>query len=110
MTNTEIINKIISFEPRYKRSDLYKLEKETLEDILEKVKRKLEKMSENTCVCCGEIIPEGRQYCINCGNVTKCELINDLLVVKPKATKYKLWNRNLVSLKKLHKKYCGKGK
>lgn len=45
-------------------------------------------MSENTCVCCGEIIPEGRQYCINCGNVTECEPINDLVVVKPKATKY----------------------
>jgi hypothetical protein len=22
--------------------------------------------SENTCVCCGEIIPEGRQVCPNC--------------------------------------------
>lgn len=21
----------------------------------------------NRCVCCGEIIPEGRQYCLNCG-------------------------------------------
>ena len=20
------------------------------------------------CVCCGEVIPEGRQYCFNCGN------------------------------------------
>ena len=66
INHKEMIKKIISFEPRYKR----------------KVKGKLEKMSENTCVCCGEIIPEGRQYCINCGNVTK-------LVVKPKATKYK---------------------
>ena len=23
-------------------------------------------MNENTCVCCGEIIPEGRQVCWNC--------------------------------------------
>lgn len=72
INHKKMIKKIISFEPRYKR----------------KVKRKLEKMSENTCVCCGEIIPEGRQYCINCGNVTECEPINDLVVVKPKATKY----------------------
>ncbi len=21
---------------------------------------------DNTCVCCGEIIPEGRQYCLSC--------------------------------------------
>lgn len=21
---------------------------------------------ENRCICCGEIIPEGRQVCINC--------------------------------------------
>ena len=21
---------------------------------------------ENTCVCCGEIIPEGRMVCLNC--------------------------------------------
>ena len=61
INHKEMINKNISFKPRYKR----------------KVKRKLEKMSENTCVCCGEIIPEGRQYCINCGNVTKCKLINN---------------------------------
>lgn len=61
INHKEMIKKIISFKPRYKR----------------KVKRKLKKMSENTCVCCGEIIPEGRQYCINCGNVTKCELINN---------------------------------
>ena len=66
INHKERINKNFSFEPMYKR----------------KVKRKLEKMSENTCVCCGEIIPEGRQYCINCENVTK-------LVVKPKAIKYK---------------------
>lgn len=25
-------------------------------------------MSENRCVCCGEIIPEGRQICIICEN------------------------------------------
>lgn len=25
-------------------------------------------MSENRCVCCGEIIPEGRQVCIGCWN------------------------------------------
>lgn len=23
-------------------------------------------MNENTCVCCGEIIPEGRQICYKC--------------------------------------------
>lgn len=23
---------------------------------------------DNTCVCCGEIIPEGRQYCPSCEN------------------------------------------
>ena len=23
-------------------------------------------MNENKCVCCGEIIPEGRQVCLNC--------------------------------------------
>lgn len=23
-------------------------------------------MSENRCVCCGEIIPEGMQVCVNC--------------------------------------------
>lgn len=68
INHKKMIKKIISFEPRYKR----------------KVKRKLEKMSENTCVCCGEIIPEGRQYCINCGNVTKCEPINDLLLSNQK--------------------------
>lgn len=26
-------------------------------------------MSVERCVCCGEIIPEGRQYCLNCGDV-----------------------------------------
>lgn len=25
-------------------------------------------MNENICVCCGEIIPEGRQVCWNCEN------------------------------------------
>lgn len=25
-------------------------------------------MEENRCVCCGDIIPEGRQVCINCGH------------------------------------------
>lgn len=24
-------------------------------------------MSENTCVCCGVVIPEGTQICPNCG-------------------------------------------
>ena len=24
-------------------------------------------MSEERCVCCGEIVPEGRQYCPRCG-------------------------------------------
>ena len=23
---------------------------------------------DNTCICCGEIIPEGRQVCLNCEN------------------------------------------
>lgn len=23
-------------------------------------------MNENTCVCCGEVIPEGRQICYKC--------------------------------------------
>ena len=23
-------------------------------------------MSDNRCVCCGEIIPEGQQVCMNC--------------------------------------------
>jgi predicted amidophosphoribosyltransferase len=27
-------------------------------------------MTENTCVCCGEIIPEGRQVCWNCEHRT----------------------------------------
>lgn len=27
-------------------------------------------MSENRCVCCGEIIPEGRQVCIRCERTT----------------------------------------
>ena len=26
---------------------------------------------ENRCICCGEIIPEGRQVCINCENAVK---------------------------------------
>lgn len=31
-----------------------------------------EKMEENnTCVCCGEIIPEGRQICIKCERADK---------------------------------------
>ena len=27
-------------------------------------------MNENTCVCCGEIIPEGRQVCWRCEHKT----------------------------------------
>lgn len=31
-------------------------------------------MSDNLCVCCGEIIPEGKQVCPSCeGKVTKCK-------------------------------------
>ena len=25
-------------------------------------------MNEDRCVCCGEVIPEGRQVCLNCEN------------------------------------------
>ena len=28
-------------------------------------------MDNNRCVCCGEIIPEGRQVCFSCENQTK---------------------------------------
>lgn len=28
-------------------------------------------MNEERCVCCGEIIPEGRQVCPNCENKAK---------------------------------------
>lgn len=28
-------------------------------------------MSENRCVCCGEIIPEGMQVCFNCVNASQ---------------------------------------
>ena len=25
-------------------------------------------MPENTCICCGKVIPEGRQVCLSCGD------------------------------------------
>jgi len=25
-------------------------------------------MPENTCICCGRVIPEGRQICLHCGD------------------------------------------
>lgn len=37
-------------------------------------------MSENTCVCCGETIPEGRQVCSNCEH-EPLGLINKIIAV-----------------------------
>lgn len=33
-------------------------------------------MAENKCVCCGAIIPEGRQVCVNCEKAQDKNCIN----------------------------------
>ena len=35
-------------------------------------------MQDNTCVCCGKIIPEGRQICLHCGDY------DDMQTFKPR--------------------------
>lgn len=34
-------------------------------------------MNENCCVCCGEVIPEGRQVCPSCEYKAEMETRND---------------------------------
>lgn len=51
--------------------------------------------SVNTCVCCGEVIPEGRQVCPKC--LDKCDAFNG--VQKPKYTgEYVLRNKYTYAL------------
>lgn len=32
---------------------------------------------DNTCVCCGRIIPEGRQICLHCGDYDDMQTFKD---------------------------------
>ena len=50
---------------------------------------------ENRCVCCGEIIPEGRQICLQCEGL--------ILIEKPK-TKRKLQSKRKVKQSKAKEK------
>lgn len=38
-------------------------------------------MMDNTCVCCGKIIPEGIQVCPGCNELSRDSLVETLLAV-----------------------------
>lgn len=33
---------------------------------------------DNTCVCCGRIIPEGRQICLHCGDYDDMQVFKEV--------------------------------